>query len=160
MTRRERNYKEEYKRRIAKALSEGRTRQQGRGHKPREHIIRRQREIERSPDKLSKRDEKLLSELQREVETKLLAQSFFSSDQTAREEAAYVMGMGKIGLQNPRRADVTRETARYVLKSGAGKWQRGHFSSAKRKQEWQMMVTQVQMVFDVEEELAKRLLWY
>jgi hypothetical protein len=155
-----RNYKAEYERRIAKGIVAGKTRQQARGHKAHEHIIRRQREIERSPDRLSKRDEKLLAELQSEVETKLLAQSFFASDQTAREEAAYVMGMGKIGLQNPRRADVTRETARYILKSGAGKWQRGRFSSAKRKQEWQMMVTQIQMVFDVEEELAKRLLWY
>jgi hypothetical protein len=160
MARKSRDYKAEYARRIAKGTAAGKTRQQARGHKPREHIIRRQREIERSPDKLSKRDEKLLSELQREVETKLLAQSFFASDQTAREEAAYVMGMGKIGLQNPRRAEMTRETSRYILKSGAGKWQRGHFSSAKRRQEWQLMVTQVQMVFDVEEELARRLLWY
>jgi len=41
----ERDYRAEYQRRIAKAMERGKTRQQARGHKPGEHIIRKEREI-------------------------------------------------------------------------------------------------------------------
>lgn len=41
-----RDYKAEYERRIARAIEKGKTRQQARGHRPQEHIIRREREIE------------------------------------------------------------------------------------------------------------------
>jgi len=42
---RTRDFKAEYQRRIAKALAAGKTRQAARGHKPKEHIIRREREV-------------------------------------------------------------------------------------------------------------------
>ena len=42
---RQRDYKAEYARRIARAEAKGKTRQQARGHKVREHVIRREREI-------------------------------------------------------------------------------------------------------------------
>ena len=42
---RQRDYKAEYARRIARADAKGKTRQQARGHKVREHVIRREREI-------------------------------------------------------------------------------------------------------------------
>jgi hypothetical protein len=41
-----RDYKAEYDRRIARAIAQGKTRQAARGHKPQEHILRREREIE------------------------------------------------------------------------------------------------------------------
>jgi len=41
-----RDFKAEYARRIARNLEKGKTRQQARGHKPREHIERREREVE------------------------------------------------------------------------------------------------------------------
>ena len=40
-----RDFKAEYARRIANALKKGKTRQQARGHRPQEHIARREREI-------------------------------------------------------------------------------------------------------------------
>jgi hypothetical protein len=40
---RRRNYKAEYARRIARAAAAGKTRQQGRGHKAREHVTRARR---------------------------------------------------------------------------------------------------------------------
>lgn len=39
-TKRKRDYKAEYARRIAKAMAAGKTRQQARGHKPKEHVVR------------------------------------------------------------------------------------------------------------------------
>lgn len=42
-TKRKRNYKAEYARRIARAEAAGKTRQQARGHKPKEHIERARR---------------------------------------------------------------------------------------------------------------------
>ena len=42
---RQRDFKAEYQRRIAKALAAGKTRQAARGHKVKEHIIRREREV-------------------------------------------------------------------------------------------------------------------
>lgn len=41
-----RDYKAEYARRIASAIKRGKTRQSARGHKPQEHISRRERERE------------------------------------------------------------------------------------------------------------------
>lgn len=38
--------KEKYDRRVERALAKGKTRQQARGHKPKEHVERREREIE------------------------------------------------------------------------------------------------------------------
>lgn len=43
MAKRKRDYKAEYARRIAKATASGKTRQQARGHKPKEHIERARR---------------------------------------------------------------------------------------------------------------------
>lgn len=43
MAKRQRNYKAEYARRIAKAKAAGKTRQEARGHKPREHVERARR---------------------------------------------------------------------------------------------------------------------
>lgn len=43
---RKRNYKAEYARRVKSALAKGKTRQQARGHQAKEHVIRREREIE------------------------------------------------------------------------------------------------------------------
>ena len=40
-----RDFKAEYQRRIAKALAAGKTRQAARGHKPKEHIERKEREV-------------------------------------------------------------------------------------------------------------------
>jgi poly-D-alanine transfer protein DltD len=42
---RKRDYKAEYARRIATGMSKGKTRQQARGHKPREHVARKEREL-------------------------------------------------------------------------------------------------------------------
>jgi len=42
---RERDFKAEYAARLKRAMAKGKTRQQARGHKPREHIARREREI-------------------------------------------------------------------------------------------------------------------
>lgn len=42
--RKPRDFKAEYARRIKNAIAKGKTRQQARGHKPQEHIIRRERE--------------------------------------------------------------------------------------------------------------------
>ncbi len=46
MARGERDFKAEYARRIARALEKGKTRQQARGHRPQEHVYRREREVE------------------------------------------------------------------------------------------------------------------
>lgn len=43
---RKRDFKAEYQKRIAKALAAGKTKQAGRGHKVKEHIIRKERERE------------------------------------------------------------------------------------------------------------------
>lgn len=43
MAKRKRNFKAEYARRIAKAKASGKTRQQGRGHKAKEHVERAKR---------------------------------------------------------------------------------------------------------------------
>lgn len=42
---RKRDFKAEYQKRIAKALAAGKTKQAGRGHKVKEHIIRKEREV-------------------------------------------------------------------------------------------------------------------
>ena len=44
---RKRDFKAEYARRIANASAKGKTRQQARGHVAREHVFRKEREIER-----------------------------------------------------------------------------------------------------------------
>lgn len=45
MARKSRDYAGEYARRIAKATAAGKTRQQARGHKAREHVERREKEV-------------------------------------------------------------------------------------------------------------------